>query len=186
MTSSTLDTSTYLPISNIDPNFDPLFISDNDSVFNPRQANFYHEMNNALKSFNKPINEQLKQIQVNTYYYKKYKAENQILYFTIAILILVIIISIIRKNYPYLDDTSYSIIVGVILAFSLIYIVYSIWYLIYKDELNYDETDYGSMSLDDITSGSNMYNSSECNRSTSTNSDISYNVAKFTQLLNLK
>jgi amino acid permease len=173
----------YLGISEINLSFDPLFISDVDSVYNPKQAQFYNETSDSLKKLTKPVNEQLKKIHVNTYYYKRYKSENNILYVVIAILILIIILSMIRKKYPIFDDTSYSIIVGIILAILLIYIVYSIWKLFYKDELNYDEYNYGTMSSDDITSGSNDYNSSECNRSTSNNRDISYNVTNLKNLV---
>lgn len=175
----------YLGISEFDQSFDPLFISDNDSVFNPNQAQFYKEINASLKTLNKPINDELKQIQVNTYYYKRYKSENTILYVTIAVLFLVIILSLIRKNYPYFDDNSYSIIVGAILAILLIYIVLSIKTLFYKDELNYDEYNYGYMSSDDVSSGSNSSNTSDCNRSTSKNTDISYNVSQLKNLLNV-
>ena len=167
----------YLGISEFDQSFDPLFKSDVDSVFNPKQAQFYNEMNTALKDLSKPVNEQLKQIQVNTYYYKRYKSENNILYVVIGILFLIILISLIRKNYPFFDDVSYSIIVGIILVGLLIYIVSSIWKLFYKDQLNYDEIDYGDMSADDIVSGSNKYNSSDCNRTSLNNTDISFNVS---------
>lgn len=167
----------YLGISEVDQSFDPLFISDVDSVFNPNQAQFYNETNASLKDLSKPVNEQLKQIQVNTYYYKRYKSENNILYVVIGILILIIVVSIIRNNYPFFDDLSYSIIIGIILVGLLIYIVSSIWKLFYKDKLNYDEIDYGDMSSDNIVSGSNDNNSSECDRSSYNNMDVSFNVS---------
>lgn len=175
----------YLDISEFDQSFDPLFISDNDSVFNPKQAQFYNEMNASLKGLSKPVNEQLKQIQVNTYYYKRYKSENNILYVVMIILVLIIVLSLIRKNYPFFDDVSYSIIVGIILVGLLLYIVHSIWKLFYKDNLNYDETDYGNMSSHNIISGSNDNNTSisGCNRSTLTNTDISFNVSNLKNLI---
>jgi len=174
----------YLGISSIDQSFDPLFASVDDSVFNPNQSRFYSEINDSLKSFSKPINEDLKQIQINTYYYKRYKSENQILYFTMLILIIVIVLSFIRKNYPYFDDNAYSVIVGIILAFSLMYIIYCIWKLFYKDNVNYDENDYGYMHSDN-NNNSSADLSSECNRSTLTNTDVSYNVSHLKNLLKL-
>jgi hypothetical protein len=174
----------YLGISEFDQSFDPLFESDVDSVFNPKQAQFYNEMNTSLKDLSKPVNEQLKQIQVNTYYYKRYKSENNILYVVIGILVLIIVISLIRNNYPFFDDMSYSIIVGIILAGLLLYIVSSIWKLFYKDKLNYDEIDYGDMSSDDIVSGSNDNNSSECDRTSYNDTDISFNVSNLKNLIN--
>lgn len=173
----------YLGISEFDQSFDPLFISPVDSVFNPNQAQYYNEMNNSLKSLSRPVNEQLKQIQVNTYYYKRYKSENNILYVVIGILILIILVTIIRNNNPFFDDVSYSIIIGIILAGLLIFIMSSIWKLFYKDQLNYDETDYGIMSSDNIVSGSNDSNSSDCNRTTFNTRDISFNVSDLKNLI---
>lgn len=88
------------------------------------------------------LNEDLKKVQVNTYYYKRYKSENQILYFIMIMCFIIISIALIKKKITSFDDLSYSIIVGIILALSLFYISYSIYLLTYKDEVNYDEDNY--------------------------------------------
>jgi hypothetical protein len=88
------------------------------------------------------LNEDLKKVQVNTYYYKRYKSENQILYFIMFICFIIISIALIKKKITSFDDLSYSIIVGIIITLSLFYISYSIYLLIYKDEVNYDEDNY--------------------------------------------
>lgn len=88
------------------------------------------------------LNEDLKKVQVNTYYYKRYKSENQILYFIMIMCFIIISIALIKKKLTSFDDLSYSIIVGIILALSLFYISYSIYLLTYKDEVNYDEDNY--------------------------------------------
>jgi hypothetical protein len=59
-----------------------------------------------------------------------------------VVLLFVIIITLIKKNFPFLDDLAYSIIIGSILGLSIIYIVYSLWIMINKDSLNYDENEY--------------------------------------------
>ena len=58
------------------------------------------------------------------------------------VLVLLIIIALLHKNYPFLDDMAYLVIVGIIISISLIYIIYSIWGLMHKDKYNYDEDDY--------------------------------------------
>jgi len=88
------------------------------------------------------VNEDLKQIQINTYYYKKYKSENNILYFVMIMCFIIISIALVKKKMTYFDDLSYSIIVGTIMGLSLLYICYSIYALMYKDNLNYDEDDH--------------------------------------------
>lgn len=58
------------------------------------------------------------------------------------ILIFLIVLALIKQKYSYLDDLAYSVIVGSILALSLLYIVYSIYLLMMKDDSNYDEDDF--------------------------------------------
>ncbi len=129
----------YLDISNVS---DLSFSTPNDSVYNANQYKFYNQVNNSIKKLNKPMNEDLRQVEVNTYYYKRYKSENQILYFIMIICVIIIVIALIKKRVAFLDDLSYSIIVGTILGISLLYIVYSIYLLVYKDNHNYDEDQY--------------------------------------------
>jgi hypothetical protein len=105
---------------------------------------------------NRHLNEELKQIQVNTYYYKKYKSENQLLYFIMFMCFIIISIALIKKKMPFFDDLSYSIIVGIIMGLSLLYISYSIYILIHKDRINYDENEYNFISNDKSKSDSNV------------------------------
>ena len=93
-------------------------------------------------NIDKHLNEDLKKVQVNTYYYKRYKSENQILYFVMVTCFIIILIAFIKKKLAYFDDLSYSIIIAIIMTLSLSYILYSIYLLTYKDEVNYDEDNY--------------------------------------------
>lgn len=90
----------------------------------------------------KHLNEHLKQVHVNTYYYKRYKSENKLLYFIMFICFIIISIALIKRKNPFFDDLSYSIIVGIIMGLSLLYIGYYLYLLIHKDNINYDEDDY--------------------------------------------
>jgi len=106
---------------------------------------------------NKHFSEDLKQVQVNTYYYKRYKSENYILYFIMFMCFIIISIALIKKKMPFFDDLSYSIIVATIMGLSLLYIVYCINILIHKDAVNYDEHDYkfDYKSVPDISNNDN-------------------------------
>jgi len=119
------------------------------------QIKFYNQVNDNLTS---KKNDHLKQVQINTYYYKRYKSENQLLYFIMIVCVIIIIIALIKQRVPFFDDYAYSTIIGIILSFSLIYISYSLWCLVYKDNHNYDEDDY-------------LFN-----RTKNSNSDISHNI----------
>ncbi len=99
-------------------------------------------LDSDIMNKNKHLSEDLKQVQVNTYYYKRYKSENHILYFIMFMCFIIISIALIKKKMPFFDDLSYTIIVGTIMGLSLLYIVYCIYILIHKDAVNYDEDDY--------------------------------------------
>jgi len=121
---------------------DAPFSTPTDLSFNPNQYTFYKQVEKNLTALNRPINENVKQIQINTYYYKRYKSENHLLYFINIVLVFVIIISLIKKKFPFIDDYAYSIIIGTILALSILYIIYNLWILMGKDDKNYDEHNY--------------------------------------------
>ena len=108
---------------------DASFATPSDMTFNSNQYNFYKKVEKNLNALSKTSNEHVKQIQINTYYYKRYKDENKLLYFIMVVLLFVIIITLIKKYFPFLDDLAYSIIIGSILGLSIIYIMYSLYYL---------------------------------------------------------
>jgi hypothetical protein len=138
---------------------DASFATPSDMTFNSKQYNFYKGVEKNMNALSKTSNENVKQIRINTYYYKRYKAENQLLYFIMVILLFVIIITLIKKYYPFLDDLAYSIIIGSILGLSIIYIVYSLWIIMNKDSSNYDENNNDYTYTNNITSGPDQTNS---------------------------
>jgi len=124
---------------------------------NPNPIKFYNQVNDNLIS---KKNDHLRQVQINTYYYKRYKSENQLLYFIMIVCVIIIVISLIKQRVPFFDDFAYSIIIGIILSISFIYILLSLWRIIYKDNYNYDEDDYlfNTMKFSDISSSDISYN----------------------------
>ena len=118
----------------------------NDPSFNitdintKNQINFYKSVDNLIK--NPAYTDTLYSIKWNTYFYKKYKAENNLLYFIMVICVLIIIINLLKQKFTYFDDVSYSVIIGIILAYSFIHIFYILWSITYKSVSNFDENDY--------------------------------------------
>ena len=49
-----------------------------------------------------------------------------------------------HKTYPYFDSGAYMIIVGAILGISVLLVFYVYLIILNKDDMNYDENDYGT------------------------------------------
>jgi len=149
-------------------------LTKNNSIYsyNTNQISFYNNINGLIK--NPLYTDTLETIKWNTYYYKKYKAENLLLYFIIVVCILFIVINILKNNYIFFDDTSYSVIIGIILAYSAIHIFYNLWNIMYKDNLNFDENDYifNNMRKDASTSN-NDSDTDGCSKTTVSPSNVS-------------
>jgi hypothetical protein len=92
------------------------------------------------------------------------------------IIIVIILISLIKSVLPFLEFV-YSIIVSIILGFSLLYIINSIWHLIHKDNQNFDEDSYNfDLDVNHIANAINADKYKECPNPIQTSIDISYNV----------
>jgi len=130
--------SNYSYTSNNSNNFDVNFVTQSEKTYlNTIKSQF-------PKIFTTEENENIKTTKWNTYYFKKYKAQNKLYIFIIIICIIIISLTFINKNYKYFDNLSYNIIIGVIVGLSIIYIAMDIWYIYKKDDMNFDEIDYGS------------------------------------------
>ena len=100
-------------------------------------------INSEFKEDKTPYNKVISEIRWNTYYYKKYRQQTKLLVFIIFICIIMVILTNLRKRYSYFDEKSYTLIIGTILAFAFIYLVYGLWDLSIKDDKNFDEYNYG-------------------------------------------
>ena len=92
-------------------------------------------------------NENIEATRWNTYYYKKYKAQNNILIFIISVTLLIFILTFFNKTTVYFDASSYMIIVGFILAVSILIVIYLYYDIFRRDNMNFDEHDYGPGSI---------------------------------------
>ena len=96
---------------------------------------------NVYNIANKP-NEDIDVVKWNTYYYKKYKSQNNILLFIIFVCIFIILLKLLHRHNSYFDETAYSTVLGITIALSIIVVSYMLLEIYYKDELNFDETNY--------------------------------------------
>jgi hypothetical protein len=90
----------------------------------------------------------------NTYYYKKYKMESNVLTFIIIVCIIINILTFLHKTYPYFDRSAYLIMVGFILAITILLLFYAFIQIYSKDNMNFDESDYGTNDYSRIQNGS--------------------------------
>ena len=86
------------------------------------------------------LNNTLNHIQWNYYYYKRYRKINEILLYYIVVCIVLIVLSKLQS--PYFDNLSYSLITGIIIAALFIYVMFSLWDLFIRDNINFDEYDF--------------------------------------------
>jgi len=99
-------------------------------------------MNSEFKEDKTPYDKVINQIKWNTYYYKKYRQQTKLMVFIIIICLIMITLTKLRNRSKYFDEKSYTIIIGSILAFAFIYLMYGLWDLYFKDNKNFDEYDY--------------------------------------------
>ena len=97
------------------------------------------------------INNKMRNVQINTFYQKKYNSEISLLKFIIMVCIVLISISV-GKKVGFFSDAAYSLLVGIIIFLGLIRTLYLIYDIIIRDKTNFDEID-NSYAL-------NLYNSS--------------------------
>ena len=108
---------------------------------------YYDRLNSIVSNAANEPNEDILVAKWNTYYYKKYQAQNNILLFIIGVCVFVIILKIMNKSFPYFDRSSYLTILGITLGLTAVVLIYSIRNIYYKDDMNFDEIDYGYNKL---------------------------------------
>jgi hypothetical protein len=114
---------------------------------NNQMTNILYSANNEIEKYKKlldikheNVEDVLNSIRWNTYYYKRYQKINEILRYFILVCIVLIILS--RLQSPYFDNSAYLFITGTILSLLFIYIMYKLWDLYIRDNINFDEYDF--------------------------------------------
>lgn len=97
----------------------------------------------------KNIDKQYRSVEMNNYYYKKYSAQNKILWFVIKVSLVVIILSffnsLVRNK---IVDTLFLAIVGIIFSYALIHICYQLFDIYMRDKHIFDEYDFEKVNDD--------------------------------------
>ena len=111
------------------------------------------------------INNKMRNVQINTFYQKKYNSEISLLKFIIMVCIVLISISF-TKRIGYFSDAAYSLLVGIIIFFGLVRTLYLIYDIIIRDKTNFDEID-NSYALDIYSSNGENDNGDDVEETTS-------------------
>tara|TARA_Y100001970_G_C14238389_1_gene863347 strand:+ start:1507 stop:2235 length:729 start_codon:yes stop_codon:yes gene_type:complete len=102
--------------------------------------------------YNSIITDKVRNMQINTFYQKKYESQISLLKFIIVICIVIIFVSIIKRR-GLLSEGTYGGIIGLIIFFSILRVSYLMYDIFIRDKNNFDEVEkewvltvYGSES----------------------------------------
>jgi len=140
----------YTPINfdtyNLDISVNPNFSAekDNYSTDITTSTNFTKlvtslQMDHSYNLFNDE-----RQIQINNYYILKYQAESNVLKQIIFFCGLAIIGCLFFMN-GLISESVYVLYLGIIIGIGCIYVSYSIYKLMFRDKIRYNEYDFGDM-----------------------------------------
>jgi len=120
--------------------------------------NFLNDINYEVNKLNDNnlLNKQYSLTNISLY--KKYKSINYLLGVIILLCIIVIILTALNKNVEYFDNTSYVIIISIVLALGIVYIVRLFFDIMSRSNINYDEYLYTKYNNIDTSSFSKTEN----------------------------
>jgi uncharacterized membrane protein YgcG len=104
-----------------------------------------NELNDAkakLQELEDEKNNKIRLVEINTYYSEKYNNTTEIMQFIVFISVIFIILSILVKK-SILPADIYKVLVIVIAVISIIILWYKIIYVVNRDNMNYDEFNWG-------------------------------------------
>ena len=116
-----------------------------DAQQNQKIMNQYVEAEkNTLESATNQISDDIyndkRQIEINNYYYKKNKAQINILYMFIVLCIVLYVLNIMQKQLgEYVNDSIISITSGLLIALFIIYLFYALYDILLRDDIIFDE-----------------------------------------------
>lgn len=96
---------------------------------------------NKIEKLNNEINEKERNLEINTYYEKKYAKQYKVIINVVILLSVILAISFIFKIGIFGEKIFISII-GLLLAFSVIYISYEVYDIFMRDNHEFDEYKY--------------------------------------------
>jgi len=103
-----------------------------------------------------------KQTEIYTYYYKKNKTQLKILYSLMFIIMVIISLSFLNMKFNLImNDTLYVFLIGLISSGFVIYICYQLYDVFMRDNINFDEYGNGLWTKDSVNPEKALTNSSE-------------------------
>jgi len=138
-------------------------------------------LDNYQSKINVPVNLDYsnRQLEINNYYIMKYRSESYILKLIIFFCGMALIGCFFFLK-GFIGESLYVTYLGIIISIGIFVIIYNIYYLLYRDNIRYDEYNYGNMSYpgrdmhkhsNEISSDGNTYKKSHDNCSGSISSD---------------
>ena len=102
------------------------------------------------------VNENNRMTEINTYYIKRYRAQNNLLYFIIKLNVFIILLTLINNSFStILPDLIYAAIVGLTAAYGFITLCWRLYDIYVRNDRNFDEYDqhkFSKTSLNDTPS----------------------------------
>jgi hypothetical protein len=134
------------------------YTKDEDTYDSCYTKNFLNDINYEVNKLNDDnlLNKQYSLTNISLY--KKYKSINYLLGVIILLCIIVIILTALNKNVEYFDNTSYVIIISIVLALGIVYIVRLFFDIMSRSNINYDEYLYTKYNNIDTSSFSKTEN----------------------------
>ena len=100
--------------------------------------NELNEAKKRLEAIQQQRNNNLRLVEINTYYGQRYNDQSSMMKWIILICIPVILLALLNK-YGILPTRIYAVLLGIILALSIIFLSWKFIYLISHDNMNYQE-----------------------------------------------
>jgi hypothetical protein len=103
-----------------------------------------------------------KQTEIYTYYYKKNKAQLKLLYSLMFVILIIISLSFLNMKFSYImNDTLYVILIGILTSGYVIYLCYMLYDIFMRDNVNFDEYGNGMWTKEQVNPEKALYNSTE-------------------------
>lgn len=110
-------------------------------------------MKNIMNEMNDIKNNKLRMVEINTFYGKKYQAHTDLMKFIIKLCVILFILIFINKR-EYLPSSILNPLIILIVSLGLISIIYQVWDLSIRSNMDYDKYNYPAMGSSASSSSS--------------------------------
>lgn len=103
-----------------------------------------------------------RQTEIYTYFYKKNKAQLKILYSLMLVILVIISLSFLNMKFRMImNDTLYVLLIGIISSLYVIYLCYQLYDIFMRDNVNFDEYGNGLWTKNSVNPERELSNSLE-------------------------